>query len=117
MKVVVVMDVTRASKSRLAADLVGHFVGVEVVSANSMQVYRGLDALTNRAPLHHQNGLYPGFPSFPSGSLLRVSPFKSSSTTLFLPCFQVFPHHLLSIIDPFVEFTCGDFRDHAVLDY
>ncbi|KAL5229264.1 hypothetical protein ABZP36_017529 [Zizania latifolia] len=80
-KVVVVMGATGAGKSRLAVDLAGHFAGVEVVSADSMQVYRGLDILTNKVPLHQQNGV---------------------------------PHHLLSIIDPSVEFTCRDFRDHAV---
>ncbi|TVU37013.1 hypothetical protein EJB05_18976 [Eragrostis curvula] len=80
-KVVVVMGATGAGKSRLAVDLAAHFAGVEVVNADSMQVYRGLDVLTNKVPLHEQNGV---------------------------------PHHLLSVIDPSVEFTCRDFRDHAV---
>ncbi|GJN02567.1 hypothetical protein PR202_ga19929 [Eleusine coracana subsp. coracana] len=80
-KVVVVMGATGAGKSRLAVDLAAHFAGVEVVNADSMQVYRGLDILTNKVPLHEQNGV---------------------------------PHHLLSVIDPSVEFTCRDFRDHAV---
>ncbi|KAG2594434.1 hypothetical protein PVAP13_5NG645500, partial [Panicum virgatum] len=80
-KVVIVMGATGAGKSRLAVDLAAHFAGVEVVSADSMQVYRGLDVLTNKVPLHEQNGV---------------------------------PHHLLSVIDPSVEFTCRDFRDHAV---
>nr|CAB3475570.1 unnamed protein product [Digitaria exilis] len=80
-KVVIVMGATGAGKSRLAVDLAAHFAGVEVVSADSMQVYRGLDVLTNKVPLHEQKGV---------------------------------PHHLLSVIDPSVEFTCRDFRDHAV---
>ncbi|KAK3163121.1 hypothetical protein QOZ80_1BG0097940 [Eleusine coracana subsp. coracana] len=80
-KVVVVMGATGAGKSRLAVDLAAHFAGVEVVNADSMQVYRGLDVLTNKVPLHEQNGV---------------------------------PHHLLSVIDPSVEFTCRDFRDHAL---
>lgn len=80
-KVVVVMGATGAGKSRLAVDLASHFAGVEVVSADSMQVYGGLDVLTNKVPLHEQKGV---------------------------------PHHLLSVIDPSVEFTCRDFRDHAV---
>ncbi|RLN24779.1 tRNA dimethylallyltransferase 2 isoform X1 [Panicum miliaceum] len=80
-KVVIVMGATGAGKSRLAVDLAAYFSGVEVVSADSMQVYRGLDVLTNKVPLHEQKGV---------------------------------PHHLLSVIDPSVEFTCRDFRDHAV---
>uniref|UniRef100_A0A453BNV0 tRNA dimethylallyltransferase 2 n=1 Tax=Aegilops tauschii subsp. strangulata TaxID=200361 RepID=A0A453BNV0_AEGTS len=79
--VVVVMGATGAGKSRLAVDLAGHFAGVEVVSADSMQVYRGLDVLTNKVSLDEQNGV---------------------------------PHHLLSIVDPSVEFTCRHFRDHAL---
>ncbi|KAM0905041.1 hypothetical protein ACQ4PT_017630 [Festuca glaucescens] len=79
--VLVVMGATGAGKSRLAVDLAGHFAGVEVVSADSMQVYRGLDVLTNKVPLHEQKGV---------------------------------PHHLLSIVDPSVEFTCRDFRHHAL---
>ncbi|KAG2603535.1 hypothetical protein PVAP13_5KG777100 [Panicum virgatum] len=80
-KVVIVMGATGAGKSRLAIDLAAHFAGVEVVSADSMQVYRSLDVLTNKVPLHEQKGV---------------------------------PHHLLSVIDPSVEFTCRDFRDYAV---
>lgn len=57
-KVVIVMGATGAGKSRLAVDLAAHFAGVEVVSADSMQLYRGLDVLTNKAPLHEQNGLF-----------------------------------------------------------
>jgi tRNA A37 N6-isopentenylltransferase MiaA len=56
-KVVVVMGATGAGKSRLAVDLAAHFAGVEVVNADSMQVYRGLDVLTNKIPLREQNGL------------------------------------------------------------
>ncbi|URD79974.1 IPP transferase [Musa troglodytarum] len=55
-KVVVVMGATGAGKSRLAIDLVSHFSGVEVVNADSMQVYRGLDVVTNKVPLSDRNG-------------------------------------------------------------
>ncbi|URD79975.1 IPP transferase [Musa troglodytarum] len=56
-KVVVVMGATGAGKSRLAIDLVSHFSGVEVVNADSMQVYRGLDVVTNKVPLSDRNGV------------------------------------------------------------
>ncbi|WOL17170.1 tRNA dimethylallyltransferase 2 isoform X1 [Canna indica] len=80
-KVVVVMGATGVGKSRLAIDLAAHFSGVEVFNADSMQVYRGLDVLTNKVPLSDRNGV---------------------------------PHHLLSCIDPSVEFTSRDFRDLAI---
>jgi tRNA dimethylallyltransferase len=85
-KVVVVMGATGAGKSRLAVDLASHFAGVEVVSADSMQVYGGLDVLTNKVPLHEQKGLLPGFPS----SSFDQTCFRSSLTALSLPCYQAF---------------------------
>lgn len=55
--VVVVMGATGAGKSRLAIDLASHLSGVEIVNADSMQVYRGLDVLTNKVPVSERNGL------------------------------------------------------------
>lgn len=56
-KVVVVMGATGAGKSRLAIDLAEHFAGVEIINADSMQVYRGLDILTNKVPLSERKGV------------------------------------------------------------
>ncbi|XP_073007363.1 tRNA dimethylallyltransferase 2 isoform X1 [Typha latifolia] len=56
-KVVVVMGATGSGKSRLAIDLASHFAGVEVVNADSMQVYRSLDVLTNKVPFSERNGV------------------------------------------------------------
>ncbi|XP_010031467.2 tRNA dimethylallyltransferase 2 [Eucalyptus grandis] len=50
------MGPTGSGKSRLAIDLASHFP-VEVVNADSMQVYRGLDVLTNKVPLDQQQGV------------------------------------------------------------
>ncbi|KAI0496833.1 hypothetical protein KFK09_023157 [Dendrobium nobile] len=44
-------------KSRLAIDLAEHFAGVEIINADSMQVYRGLDILTNKVPLCERKGV------------------------------------------------------------
>lgn len=54
-KVVVIMGPTGSGKSRLAIDLASHFP-VEIINADSMQVYRGLDVLTNKVPPQDQNG-------------------------------------------------------------
>lgn len=56
-KVVVIMGPTGSGKSKLAIDLASHFP-VEVINADSMQVYNGLDVLTNKVPLHEQKGTY-----------------------------------------------------------
>jgi hypothetical protein len=55
-KLVVVMGPTGSGKSRLAIDLASHFP-IEIINADSMQVYQGLDVLTNKVPLHEQKGL------------------------------------------------------------
>lgn len=55
-KVVVIMGPTGSGKSRLAIDLASHFP-VEIINADSMQVYRGLDVLSNKVPPEDQNGV------------------------------------------------------------
>ncbi|XP_052196625.1 tRNA dimethylallyltransferase 2 isoform X2 [Diospyros lotus] len=55
-KVVVIMGPTGSGKSRLAIDLASHFP-LEIINADSMQVYRGLDVLTNKVPLQDQKGV------------------------------------------------------------
>ncbi|KAM6595364.1 hypothetical protein CsatA_005888 [Cannabis sativa] len=55
-KVVVIMGPTGSGKSKLAIDLGSQFP-VEVINADSMQVYKGLDVLTNKVPLHEQKGV------------------------------------------------------------
>ncbi|XP_034910050.1 tRNA dimethylallyltransferase 2 [Populus alba] len=55
-KVVVIMGPTGSGKSKLAIDLAAHFP-VEIINADSMQVYRGLDVLTNKVPISDQEGV------------------------------------------------------------
>lgn len=54
--VVVVLGSTASGKSKLAIDLAKH-VGGEVISADSMQVYEGLDILTNKATDEEMQGI------------------------------------------------------------
>ncbi|XP_020586590.1 tRNA dimethylallyltransferase 2 [Phalaenopsis equestris] len=56
-KVLVIMGATGAGKSRLGIDLAEHFTGVEIINADSMQVYRGLDILTNKVPISERKGV------------------------------------------------------------
>ncbi|CAN1252400.1 Adenylate isopentenyltransferase 5, chloroplastic [Linum perenne] len=55
-KIVVIMGATGAGKSKLAVDLAAHFP-IEIINADSMQVYRGLDVLTNKVPVDEQKGV------------------------------------------------------------
>ncbi|XP_011088853.1 tRNA dimethylallyltransferase 2 isoform X2 [Sesamum indicum] len=81
-KIVVIMGATGSGKSKLAIDLASHFP-IEIINADSMQVYRGLDVLTNKVPVHEQKGV-------PHHLLGTVSPnveftakdFRDSAVTL-----------------------------------
>nr|GMD64616.1 tRNA dimethylallyltransferase 2 isoform X2 [Ipomoea batatas] len=55
-KVIVIMGATGAGKSKLAIDLASHFP-VQVINADSMQVYQGLDVLTNKVRPEEQKGV------------------------------------------------------------
>lgn len=54
-KIIVIMGPTGSGKSKLAIDLAGHFP-IEIINADSMQVYNGLDVLTNKVSLIDQKG-------------------------------------------------------------
>ncbi|CAH8263927.1 unnamed protein product [Arabidopsis lyrata] len=55
-KVVVIMGPTGSGKSKLAVDLSSHFP-VEIINADAMQIYSGLDVLTNKITINEQKGV------------------------------------------------------------
>lgn len=56
-KVVVIMGPTGSGKSKLAVDLSSHFP-VEIINADAMQIYSGLDVLTNKITINEQKGYF-----------------------------------------------------------
>ncbi|CAN6452843.1 unnamed protein product [Victoria cruziana] len=55
-KVIVVLGATGTGKSRLSIDLAKHFPA-EVINADKMQVYEGLDVVTNKVTVQEQRGV------------------------------------------------------------
>ncbi|KAI3511336.1 hypothetical protein L1887_18487 [Cichorium endivia] len=55
-KVVVVMGVTGSGKSKLSINLATHFKG-EIINADKIQVYEGLDIITNKITDEERNGV------------------------------------------------------------
>lgn len=108
-KVVVITGPTGSGKSKLAVDLASHFP-LEVINADSMQVYRGLDVLTNKLPFSDQNGttLSCSHLIFPHSESLSLSKFS------LFPFVVGVPHHLLGTVSPNLEFTAKEFRDSAI---
>jgi tRNA dimethylallyltransferase len=56
---IVVIGATGSGKSRLAIELALHLAGTapKVINADAMQVYRGMDVLTNKVPLPDRAGV------------------------------------------------------------
>uniref|UniRef100_M1DRT3 ATP binding protein n=1 Tax=Solanum tuberosum TaxID=4113 RepID=M1DRT3_SOLTU len=55
-KVVFIMGATRTGKSRLSVDLATHFRG-EIINSDRMQVYKGLDIVTNKITHAEKQGV------------------------------------------------------------
>ncbi|KAG5568420.1 hypothetical protein H5410_064569 [Solanum commersonii] len=55
-KVMFVMGATRTGKSRLSVDLATHFRG-EIINSDKMQVYKGLDVMTNKITHAEKQGV------------------------------------------------------------
>lgn len=106
-KVLVITGPTASGKSKVAVDLASHFP-IEVINADSMQVYRGLDVLTNKLPPSHQNGttVHSPHPIIP-----HPYPVPFLKPRLIV---AGVPHHLLGTVSPTIEFTAKAFRDSAV---
>ncbi|XP_059625819.1 adenylate isopentenyltransferase 3, chloroplastic isoform X1 [Cornus florida] len=56
-KVVVVMGATGTGKSRLSIDLATRFPSAEIVNSDKMQVYKGLDIVTNKITEEESRGI------------------------------------------------------------
>ncbi|KAI9078554.1 hypothetical protein K1719_039492 [Acacia pycnantha] len=54
-KVVLIMGATGCGKSRLSVDLATRCACSEIINADKMQLYRGLDIATNKIPLDERN--------------------------------------------------------------
>lgn len=77
---IVIIGATGCGKTKLSIELAQKYNG-EIISADSMQIYKGLDIATNKATPEEQANV---------------------------------PHHLLSLVDPFKQFTVLDFQKAAM---
>lgn len=93
-KLIVVLGPTGAGKSEMAVKLAKKFGG-EVVSADSRQVYRGLDIGTGKVPRD-------------KNWKLKIGNWK-------LYRYKGVPHHLLDVASPKRKFTVAQYRKLALL--
>ncbi|KAJ8898689.1 hypothetical protein K2173_004723 [Erythroxylum novogranatense] len=80
-RIVIVMGATGTGKSRLSIDLATQFPA-EIINSDKMQVYKGLDTVTNKITEEEKSGI---------------------------------PHHLLGVVNPYVDFTATNFCNLASL--
>lgn len=73
--IIVIIGATGCGKSKLAIELAKVFDG-EVISADSMQVYKGLDIITNKVTIEEQQGV-------PHHLLDFVNPLKNLQLQIF----------------------------------
>ncbi|XAR52416.1 Adenylate dimethylallyltransferase [Bertholletia excelsa] len=56
-KIVVIMGPTGCGKSRLSIDFATRFFPSEIINSDKIQVYRGLDIITNKIPMRDRRGV------------------------------------------------------------
>ena len=94
--IVVILGATGAGKSKLALELAAKYGG-EIISADAMQMYKGLDIVTNKVII--STSTHPLESIFP-----QVTPEE----------LKLVPHHLINILDPLQTNTVVDFRNRAL---
>ncbi len=111
-KIIVVLGPTASGKSALAVEL-ARFLGTpaarkrfgisgaEIISADSRQVYKGMDIGTGKVPILHA----------PKGASAKLSiPAKAGIQKSIAPTYRGIPHHLLDVASPKTQFTVVDYR-------
>lgn len=103
-KLIAVVGPTGSGKTKLAVELAKKFNGV-IISADSRQVYRGLDIGTNK------EGTPGGWP-FDHSTSLEVNPAQGKNGQ---PCRMIdgIPQLLIDIADPGERFTLNDWLQQA----
>lgn len=77
---VFIIGATGCGKTKLSIEL-AHKLNGEIINADSMQIYQGLDIATNKATCEEMQNV---------------------------------PHHLMSFVDPFTQYTVVDFQKAAL---
>ncbi len=98
-KIIVVLGPTASGKSDLAVSLAKKFNG-EIISADSRQVYRGLDIGTGKVPRDRNQELRIKKPSF-----AEASAGKQEYT------YKWVPHYLLDVANPRHQFSVAEYQE------
>jgi tRNA dimethylallyltransferase len=103
-KIIVIIGPTASGKTALALKLTKKFGG-EIVSADSRQIYRGMDIGTAKPPIS---------PARQSRAAAKLSapPFRRKGGAA--PYSQGVPHYLINIKNPNEDYSVGEYKKNAI---
>lgn len=99
-KLIVIVGPTASGKTTLAIKLAKKYGG-EIVSADSRQIYRGMDIGTAKPPI-----------SFGQNKTTKPSVLAKTRTSAYLS--EGIPHYLIDIKDPDEDYSVADYKRDAV---
>jgi tRNA dimethylallyltransferase len=102
-KILVVVGPTASGKTALSIQLAKK-LGGEIVSADSRQVYRGMDIGTAKPPFSPASNRAVVKTSAPRGGTHRGAPYISAGI----------PHHLIDIKNPDEDYTVAEYKRDAI---
>jgi len=102
-KILVIVGPTASGKTALAIKFAKRLNG-EIVSADSRQVYRGMDIGTAKPPISHA----------PKGTSVKSSAPKKRSGSGAVKYAYGIPHHLIDIKNPDEDYTVAEYKRDAI---
>jgi tRNA dimethylallyltransferase len=102
-KILAIVGPTASGKTSLSIELAKKYDG-EVISADSRQIYRGMDIGTAKAPISPE-------PASNAGSVAKLSVPAKAGTQGYLS--EGIPHHLVDIKNPDEDYSVADFKKDA----
>jgi len=100
-KIIAIVGPTASGKTALGVTLAKKYHG-EIISADSRQVYRGMDIGTAKVPILHEPR---------RGESAKSSILAEARTRAYL--YEDIPHYLLDIKNPNEEYTVADYKHDA----
>ena len=106
-KVIVLTGATAVGKTKASIELAQR-IGGEIISADSVQVYKGLDVGSDKVQLSLSDHYHP------DATVHAVTCECPCCLSQILPAERGgIPHHLIDILSPHEEFSAGDFFERA----
>ncbi len=102
-KILVIVGPTASGKTALSIELAKKLNG-EIVSADSRQVYRGMDIGTAKPPISH----------VPKGASVKSSAPKKRSGSGAVKYAYGIPHHLIDIKNPNEDYAVAEYKRDAI---